>query len=236
MTDAAVERPAANETERDTPGEGEAQSSSPPLSRREFLYYLWGASMAVFMAGSGGVTVWFALPRFREGEFGGVFTIPIEEIPAPDSGPKEFPDGRFWLINIGQEALGDERQPDYPLQAGVRALFKVCVHLGCLYKWVPINDRFECPCHGSKYLASGARIDGPARRNLDQFTIEVVDANGQVMTDPNGNAYRTEPSYPINSPRGEGTSLPIPDGAAALRIDTGRRVNGAPNTQAGGGV
>ena len=132
MTDAAVERPAANETERDTPGEGEAQSSSPPLSRREFLYYLWGASMAVFMAGSGGVTVWFALPRFREGEFGGVFTIPIEEIPTPDSEPKEFPDGRFWLINIGQEALGDERQPDYPLQAGVMLSSKcVCTLVAC---------------------------------------------------------------------------------------------------------
>ena len=38
-----------------------------PLSRREFLNYLWGASMAVFLAGAGGVTLWFALPRFREG-------------------------------------------------------------------------------------------------------------------------------------------------------------------------
>jgi cytochrome b6-f complex iron-sulfur subunit len=88
-----------------------------PLSRREFLNYLWGASMAVFLAGGGGVTLWFALPRFREGEFGGVFTLPIAELPTPDSQPTDFPDGRFWLVNIGDGSLQDPRQPkDYPLE------------------------------------------------------------------------------------------------------------------------
>lgn len=202
-----------------------------PLSRREFLYYLWGASMAVFTAGATGVTIWFALPRFREGEFGGVFNVPVEDIPPPDSPPKNFSDGRFWVVNLGSNSLNDTRQPGgYPLQPGVRALYKVCVHLGCLYKWVDTNDRFECPCHGSKYLKTGARIDGPARRNLDQFIVEVVDANGEVLT-------RTEPAYPIDAlePDEEGTSLRIPEGAVALRVDTGRRVQGAPNTKSGGG-
>lgn len=52
-----------------------------PLSRREFLYYVWGASMALLLAGAGGATIWYVLPRFREGEFGGVFTLPTSEIP-----------------------------------------------------------------------------------------------------------------------------------------------------------
>ena len=203
-----------------------AGAGSLPLTRREFLYYLWGSSMAVFLAGSGGVSIWFALPRFRAGEFGGVFTLPIEEIPPPDSGPKEFPDGRFWLVNIGEATLSDPRQPsDYPLQPGIRALYKVCVHLGCLYKWTPNNDRFECPCHGSKYLKAGTRIDGPANRNLDQYIMEVIDASGLVLA-------RAEPSMDGR----EGASVPIPAGAVALRIDTGRRINGAPNTRAGGGL
>lgn len=198
----------------------------PPLTRREFLYYLWGSSMAVFLAGSGGVSVWFALPRFRAGEFGGIFTIGVDEIPPPDSRPKEFSEGRFWLTNLGPATLGDDRQPiDYPLQPGVRVLYKVCVHLGCLYKWVPINDRFECPCHGSKYLKSGTRIDGPANRNLDQYITEVVNANGDVLA-------RTEPTIGDR----EAGSLPISAEAVALRIDTGRRINGAPNTKAGGGL
>jgi len=222
MTD-AEERPAA---EGLAGALEEVGVTTPPLTRREFLYYLWGSSMAVFLAGAGGVSIWFALPRFREGEFGGVFTIPIEEIPAPDSDPKEFAEGRFWMVNVGDEILNDPRQPDdYEVNEGIRILYKVCVHLGCLYKWVPVNDRFECPCHGSKYLKSNARIDGPARRNLDQFLMQVLDAGGNVLA-------QTESTWAGNR---EGTSLPIPAGAVALRIDTGQRLLGAPNTKPGGG-
>jgi cytochrome b6-f complex iron-sulfur subunit len=197
-----------------------------PLSRREFLNYLWAMSMAVFMAGGGGLTVWFLYPRFREGEFGGVFTVPVGELPPPDAPPKEFPEGRFWLSHIGGGVTTDSRQPgDYPLQEGVRAIYKVCTHLGCLYKWVEANDRFECPCHGSKFLQTGTRIDGPARRNLDVFPIEVVDAAGNILA-------RTEPSMSSK----EGTPVQLPSGAVALRIDTGRRVTGAPNSAPGGGI
>jgi cytochrome b6-f complex iron-sulfur subunit len=101
----------------------------------------------------------------------------------------------------------------------------VCVHLGCLYKWVPTQDRYECPCHASKYLKSDARIDGPARRNLDTFVIEAVDANGNVIA-------RTEPEMGS----GEGSSVPITPEVVSLRIDTGKKINGAANTQRGGGI
>ncbi len=197
-----------------------------PLSRREFLFYLWGASMVVFLAGAGGASLWFMLPRFREGEFGGVFTVPVGDIPSPDSPPKEYAAGRFWLVNVGPKTMADPRQPhDYKLEQGVKALYKVCVHLGCIYRWTPTNDRFECPCHGSKYLKSGTRIDGPARRNLDVFITQVVDGQGKVLE-------QTEPSMGSN----EGTALTIPNGAVALRIDTGRRIQGAPNSRPGGGI
>ncbi|MEY4221862.1 MAG: hypothetical protein RL334_504 [Chloroflexota bacterium] len=114
-----------------------------PLSRREFLYYIWGASMTLFMAQMGGAILWFAFPRFKEGEFGGIITVPVTDIPAADSIPKDMPDARVWLVNLGAGRLGDSRQPaDYPVQTGVKALYKICVHLGCLYKWAPANDRF----------------------------------------------------------------------------------------------
>ena len=196
-----------------------------PLSRREFLYYMWAASMAVFMAGTGGALIWFALPRFRAGEYGGIVNFPVGDVPPPDSEPKAYSDGRFWLVNVGPRTLADPRQPvDYPLQEGVKAIYMVCVHLGCLYKWVPTEDRYECPCHGSKYLKSDARIDGPARRNLDTFVVEALDANGNVVS-------RTEPSLGNL----EGTAVPLTPEIVSLRIDTGRRITGAPNTRPGGG-
>jgi cytochrome b6-f complex iron-sulfur subunit len=199
---------------------------SLPLSRREFLYYLWGVSMAVAIAGGTGATIWFALPRFKEGEFGGVVTIPVEALPPPDSSPLPYSEGRFWLVNIGPETVDDPRQPPvYPLTPGVKALYMVCVHLGCMYKWVETQDRYECPCHGSKYLKSDARIDGPARRNLDVFVIEAVDVNGNVVA-------RTEPEIGNN----EGSSVPITPEVVSLRIDTGKKIAGAVNTKPGGGI
>lgn len=195
-----------------------------PLSRREFLYYLWGASMALFMAQTGGALLWFSLPRFREGEFGGAFSVPLPQVPPVDSGPAEYAAGRFWLVNLGEGSLADPRQPaDYALQPGVKAIYKVCTHLGCLYRWADSSDRFECPCHGSKFLKTGARVDGPARRNLDAFVIEAVDAAGNVLA-------RTE-----TGPDGEALPLTLPAGTAALRVDTGRRLQGAPNSRPGGG-
>ncbi|MDX1600381.1 MAG: Rieske 2Fe-2S domain-containing protein [Anaerolineales bacterium] len=204
----------------------EQEQSAPPLNRREFLYYVWGVSMAVFMAGSGGAIVWFSLPRFREGEFGGVFNVNVDSLPDRDAPPTGFADGRFWLVNIGEESIENPRRPEeYPIQQGVLALYMVCVHLGCLYKWVDTNFRFECPCHGSKYLLSGERIDGPANRNLDVFIVEVVDAEGNVLS-------RTEPAWDGR----EGTAVQVPAEAAMLRVDTGMRINGAPNNQPGGGT
>ena len=199
-----------------------------PLTRREFLYYVWAASIALFMAEMGGALIWFALPRFKEGEFGGVMTLAISDLPTPDSGPKDLPDVRIWLVNLGEGRIDDNRQPgEYTVNGGVRALYKICVHLGCLYKWVPTNDRFECPCHGSKYLASGSRIDGPATRNLDSFPIEFVDDDGNVLAQ-SGTAGTGKSE--------EGGALEIPSGAVAIRIDTGQRVEGASNTQPGGGI
>lgn len=201
--------------------------TTTPMTRREFLYYVWGASMALFMAQTGGALVWFALPIFKEGEFGGKITLDISALPAVDTGPKDFPEGRFWLVNLGPKSAGDKRQPgDYPAlkQDGVLAIYKVCVHLGCLYKWVPTNERFECPCHGSKYLANGVRLEGPAQRNLDVFVLEALDANGNSLA-----------KTTVGNADDAGAPLVLPAGTATLVVDTGKKVLGAVNTKQGGG-
>jgi cytochrome b6-f complex iron-sulfur subunit len=203
-----------------------------PMTRREFLYYIWAASLALFTAQTGGALLWFALPRYREGEFGGTFTIDVADIPAPDSGPKSYDDGRFWLVNLGDKDVSDERLPRhpdgslvYPQIKGVKALYKICVHLGCLYKWVPTNNRFECPCHGSKYLTTGVRVDGPARRNLDVFQVTAYDANGNVIAE----------TEVVSEANPDGKAIDV-TGAVKIVVDTGKpRVNGDFNAAPGGG-
>jgi cytochrome b6-f complex iron-sulfur subunit len=188
------------------------------LTRREFLYYIWGASMALFTLEFGGLMIWFMLPRFREGEFGGAFTLPLDLLPEVNAPPTDFPDGRFWLVNLntsvgeGQERMylaQDESQPIL----GAAAIYKVCTHLGCIYSWIPSNDRFECPCHGSKYRLDGRRIEAPAPRSLDRFKLQALDADENVLAE-------SQLVNDIYQP------LELPAQTAMLRIDTGDRKQG----------
>jgi len=193
------------------------------MTRREFLYYIWAASMALLMAEAGGAILWFAYPRFKIGEFGGLFRIESSEIPAPDTAnPVDYPGGRFWLVHIGEKIADDTRTPSsYETATGVIAFYKICVHLGCIYKWVPTNNRYECPCHGSKYLPNGIRVDGPARRNLDRFVVRAVDTNGQVLAETKAGDVNTDPTV--------GLPIPLPAGTVALLVDTAKRVLGERN-------
>jgi cytochrome b6-f complex iron-sulfur subunit len=189
------------------------------MSRREFLYYIWSASMALYLAQGVGLLVWFLLPRFREGEFGGSFFVPIEALPDINAEPINFPDGRFWLVDLdttnsqGQERMvlaPDETEPI----TGVAAIYKVCTHLGCIYAWTATNERFECPCHGSKYRLDGRRIEDPAPRSLDRFEVTVLDGNGNELAT---SLVGTEDDY---------LPLPLPAGTTTLRINTGARKRG----------
>lgn len=42
----------------------------------------------------------------------------------------------------------------------------VCTHLGCVVPWVPAENKFKCPCHGSQYNNQGKVIRGPAPLSL----------------------------------------------------------------------
>jgi cytochrome b6-f complex iron-sulfur subunit len=182
--------------------------------------------MALFLAEGGGAVVWFAVPRFKTGEFGGLFKLNLDKLPAPDSAPQAFDAGRFWLVNVGPGSTTDARHPaGQETRPGVLAIYKVCVHLGCLYEWKPTNNRFECPCHGSKYLKDGTRVRGPASRNLDRFVVRALDAEGKVLAE-------TAPGDANRDPAA-GAPLDLPAGTAALQIDTGKRVKGRNNGGAG---
>ena len=69
----------------------EATANAGGVTRREFLYYIWGASLALFLVETTGLTIWFMLPRFKEGQFGGSFKLPVDvpnEIVTKPSAPR----------------------------------------------------------------------------------------------------------------------------------------------------
>jgi len=170
-----------------------------PITRREFLNYAWLASLGfVFIVGFGGTTFFFAMPRFKEGEFGGIFYLGNAGEILPKSGdpPIHNFEGKFWLSNVNGTIL---------------ALYDVCVHLGCLYEWQSVSGRFECPCHGSKYEKDGTYIEGPAPRSLDRMVVLFTNADQVIATTD-----------------AQGSSLPIPpDTTLQTAVDTGKIIQGA---------
>jgi cytochrome b6-f complex iron-sulfur subunit len=174
------------------------------MTRREVLNIAWLASLGIFLAELGGVGYLFAMPRFKAGEFGGVFTIPKDQLPLTDAPPKAVNEGKFWLSSTDQ---------------GVLAIYKVCTHLGCLYDWAPSETRFICPCHGSQYQKDGTYIQGPAPRSLDRFVLKAVDSAGTVVASKDLAQMTGEPS----------DALELPANAVAIEIDTGKRKFGKPH-------
>lgn len=134
------------------------------MNRREFLMYTWGAALGLLTLETGVASYFFLYPRFRAGEFGGVFYKTPGDFGDPTAAPNGEATGKFWMITT------ETGEP--------KAIYMVCTHLGCLYKWVGANHRFECPCHGSKFNHDGFYIEGPAPRSLDYF--EIAEENGQI--------------------------------------------------------
>lgn len=142
----------------------EATTRSKGVTRREFLYYVWMSSMAMFMAGSGGATLAYAFPRFKEGQFGGKFVVgKADEF--EDGSVTPVRNGKFFLVRQGDE---------------YKALYQVCTHLGCLVR--ESEQGFSCPCHGSKFTKDGTLVASPAPRDMDEFAVEIIDGNVIVDT------------------------------------------------------
>lgn len=150
--------------------------------------------MALFLVETVGTSVLFALPRIRAGHFGGKITISAADFPAVNAPPVAHNEGKFWMVQLDQ---------------GIIAHYKVCTHLGCIYKWDELGNRFACPCHGSQFQLNGDWIAGPAPRGLDRFAIEIFDKNNNKVEES------------VN-----GAPVPLPPNAATVSIDTGRKILG----------
>jgi cytochrome b6-f complex iron-sulfur subunit len=69
------------------------------------------------------------------------------------------------------------------------ALSTTCTHLGCTPNWLPGENKFKCPCHGSGFkgvregsMVPGTNFEGPAPRPLERFKISIAD-DGQILVD-----------------------------------------------------
>ncbi|HEY4241092.1 MAG TPA: Rieske 2Fe-2S domain-containing protein [Kofleriaceae bacterium] len=59
------------------------------------------------------------------------------------------------------------------------ALSAVCPHLGCAVGWDAAAKNFLCPCHDSRFTASGDKLTGPSERGLDPLPL--VEKDGRLQ-------------------------------------------------------
>jgi cytochrome b6-f complex iron-sulfur subunit len=67
--------------------------------------------------------------------------------------------------------------PDVPAllihdQRGFTALSLICTHLGCTVQ--QNTDGLTCPCHGSRYDEKGNVLQGPAKKPLTVWRVEMT--------------------------------------------------------------
>lgn len=136
------------------------------LSRRQFFNALGWGSFTALVAGLAGAGARYLVPN-RVGPSRNAFAA---------GKVKDFRQ-KVTYINGRRAFIVKNEQ-------GLRALSAVCTHLGCTVKWVPENDRLECPCHGSLFdPMTGRVLGGPAPRPLDWYRLS-LSQDGELIVDP----------------------------------------------------
>ena len=181
-------------------------------TRRQFLNRATGVSFGAFLAFFGITSLAFLWPKLSGGFGGKIDAGDIGEIKdaifQPDGSIEPFyvAEAKTYVVPFDVSLLS---QTDFDgidvVVDGLTGLFQKCVHLGCRVPWCSSSQGFECPCHGSKYNAAGEYEDGPAPRNLDRFTLEVV--SGRLII--NTGSVR-------DTPRAKTKTVPYPQGVNCL--------------------
>lgn len=135
-----------------------------PIERRDFL----GLSAAASAAAAG---VFAA---------GGALRLPMPSV-YPESNPR-FKAGIPDLFGLNSVTyLPDRRVFVFRDPEGLWAISAICTHLGCI-----VHQReeggFACPCHGSRFNASGNVEGGPAPRALEWLEVSMA-PTGDIVID-----------------------------------------------------
>ena len=103
-----------------------------------------------------------------------------DRLTLPEKGdPRDLQPGEGKVLSINGESVacscGDDGE--------CTAVSAVCTHMGCLVHWNNAEKTWDCPCHGSRFLASGAVLGGPAESPLEKVSAETGKAEAKEETE-----------------------------------------------------
>ena len=179
------------------------------LSRRDFLKLMGAAGTGLafapfvpfgnFMPNPNQASLERVPVILPDGTQANINTYPVnfaEVITYPSTGDTALDAEAFrkWQFIRLPEELGGAKND----VTAVRAYSMICLHLWCLWKYYPEDNRKrgECPCHGSMYdPLTGTAFIGPASvqaapsNTLAQLTLDV---------DSDGSLFILPPSFNVN--------------------------------------
>jgi glycine/D-amino acid oxidase-like deaminating enzyme/nitrite reductase/ring-hydroxylating ferredoxin subunit len=86
--------------------------------------------------------------------------------------PRDVKPGEGKLIKIEGKPVACSRDDDGKLTT----VSAVCTHMGCLVRWNNAEHTWDCPCHGSRFQATGEVMAGPAESPLEAVQVPVTKA------------------------------------------------------------
>lgn len=156
-----------------------ADEMVPDMNKRNLMNLLLTGAAGSVALGALGPYAYFFLPQSGGGGGGGVGAKDaagnaIKE----DAWLAAHPtDSRELVLGLKAEAtwliVEDKKVVPFAINA-------VCTHLGCVVPWVPAENKYKCPCHGSQYDKNGKVIRGPAPLSLALEHVN-VDGDGNVL-------------------------------------------------------
>jgi cytochrome b6-f complex iron-sulfur subunit len=155
---------------------------APSLSRRQLLNFLTGATVAATTGSALYVAGKFLTPVAEAtGAGGAILAKDVLGNPIPASQILAEPAGTRALV------AGLAGEPTYLIIQDDATLDRMgivdnCTHLGCTFPWNPIDQQFQCPCHGSLYAPDGSVVRGPAPLPLKLVQVAVV--NDSILISP----------------------------------------------------
>jgi cytochrome b6-f complex iron-sulfur subunit len=99
--------------------------------------------------------------------------------------PNKFKAGMpqdFTIGEVSEKYKDEKRVWIIREREGFYALISICTHLGCTPRWLPSDNKFKCPCHGSGFYRTGINFEGPAPRPLERAYVGLAD-DGQLEVD-----------------------------------------------------